>query len=245
MDLIKTGVFISAMRKQNGLTQAELAEKIGVTYKAVSRWETGRGFPDVSILLALSEALNVSVLELLIGEANARKDDNEMQKEGKAVEDKAIVDVLIYTKQMAKKAIWIMLILISIGMVISPLFVSAQGIWLSVVGVVLLAVSIISVSSNVMTSFKETAKKIFSFPKQQGTYIISTLAMIIAIISEAHPHSVAIQFASGPDTRYIEKFSYFSLTLFGNGNVFPMLTAVLCIVIALNANSRHFLCGVL
>jgi len=68
MECIKTGAFIAVMRKQRGWTQSELAEKIGVTDKAVSRWETGKGYPDVSLLKPLSEALDVSVNELLTGE---------------------------------------------------------------------------------------------------------------------------------------------------------------------------------
>lgn len=50
MDLKKTGLFISGMRKEKSMTQKELAERLSVTDKAVSRWETGKGFPDVSIL---------------------------------------------------------------------------------------------------------------------------------------------------------------------------------------------------
>ena len=60
MDLNKTGLFISAMRKQKDMTQKDLADKIGITDKAVSRWETGKGFPDVSLLTPLAEALGVS-----------------------------------------------------------------------------------------------------------------------------------------------------------------------------------------
>lgn len=69
MDHQKTGLFIAAMRRQKGWTQKELAERIGVTDKAVSRWETGKGMPDVSLLKPLSETLNVSLNELLSGEA--------------------------------------------------------------------------------------------------------------------------------------------------------------------------------
>ena len=68
MDLQKTGEFISDLRKKHGWTQSELAEQIGVTDKAVSRWETGRGFPDVSCLTALADVLEVSVSELIRGE---------------------------------------------------------------------------------------------------------------------------------------------------------------------------------
>lgn len=57
MDLKKTGLFISRMRKEKSMTQKEMAERLSVTDKAVSRWETGKGFPDVSILKNLSEVL--------------------------------------------------------------------------------------------------------------------------------------------------------------------------------------------
>lgn len=68
MDHQKTGLFISALRREKGWTQKELAERLGVTDKAVSRWETGKGLPDVSLLRPLSEALGVTVNELLAGE---------------------------------------------------------------------------------------------------------------------------------------------------------------------------------
>lgn len=64
----KTGAFIAQLRKEHNLTQKELAEKINVTDKAISRWETGKGFPEVSLLLPLADTLNISVNELLTGE---------------------------------------------------------------------------------------------------------------------------------------------------------------------------------
>ena len=64
----KTGAFIAQLRKENKLTQKELAKKINVTDKAISRWETGKGFPEVSLLIPLSNALDISVNELLTGE---------------------------------------------------------------------------------------------------------------------------------------------------------------------------------
>lgn len=68
MDTVITGRFISELRKEKGLTQAELAEKLKVTDKAVSKWETGRSAPDVSLLIPLSENLGVTVTEILKGE---------------------------------------------------------------------------------------------------------------------------------------------------------------------------------
>ena len=70
MDLNKISNFIKTKRKKLGITQDELAEKLFVTEKAISRWETGRGTPDISLLLPLSKELNVEVSELLNGEEN-------------------------------------------------------------------------------------------------------------------------------------------------------------------------------
>ena len=68
MDLVKTGKFIAECRKENGLTQSQLAEKLNITDKAVSKWETGKGMPDVSIMIELCDILGINVNELLSGE---------------------------------------------------------------------------------------------------------------------------------------------------------------------------------
>ena len=68
MDATRFGLFVAEMRKENHMTQAELAAKIKVTDKAVSRWERGLGFPDINSLEPLAEALGVSVLELMKSE---------------------------------------------------------------------------------------------------------------------------------------------------------------------------------
>ena len=68
MDAEKTGAFIRDLRKENNITQQQLAELLCVSDKAVSRWETGRGFPDIGNLERIAEALHVSVAELLKGE---------------------------------------------------------------------------------------------------------------------------------------------------------------------------------
>ncbi len=68
MDKYVTGTVIRKLREGKNMTQEELAEKIFVSGKAVSKWETGQGFPDVSLLEPLAKALNISVIELLSGE---------------------------------------------------------------------------------------------------------------------------------------------------------------------------------
>lgn len=67
MDNKEVGRFISDCRKEKNLTQKQLAEMLGVTNKAVSKWETGEGYPDITLLPKLSDALNVSIDELLLG----------------------------------------------------------------------------------------------------------------------------------------------------------------------------------
>lgn len=68
MDQEKIGKFISSCRKSIGLTQAALAEKLGITDRAVSKWENGKSMPDASLMLELCEILKITVNELLSGE---------------------------------------------------------------------------------------------------------------------------------------------------------------------------------
>ena len=69
MDAKKIGAFIAAARRARGLTQQQLAEKLGITNRAVSKWETGQGLPDIVLLPDLAAALGVTVDALLAGEA--------------------------------------------------------------------------------------------------------------------------------------------------------------------------------
>ena len=68
MDQIKIGKFIAALRKEKGLTQEQLGEKLGVTNKTISRWENGNYTPDVEMLTLLSKEFGVSINELISGE---------------------------------------------------------------------------------------------------------------------------------------------------------------------------------
>ena len=68
MNTYVTGATIKQLRESCGLTQAELAEKIGVSSKTISKWETAKGLPDISLLQPLARALGISVIELMNGE---------------------------------------------------------------------------------------------------------------------------------------------------------------------------------
>lgn len=68
MDQIKIGRFIAKLRKEQKMTQLELATKIGVSDRAISKWENGRGLPDISLISSLCDVLKISINELLEGE---------------------------------------------------------------------------------------------------------------------------------------------------------------------------------
>ena len=70
MDAKKTGKFIAEKRKERNMSQRELAQYLNITDKAISKWERGLSFPDITILIPLSEVLNVSIYDLLTGGSN-------------------------------------------------------------------------------------------------------------------------------------------------------------------------------
>ena len=101
MDAKKIGALIAQLRKTRGLTQKSLAEKLHVSDKAISRWETGKGFPDTSLLKPLSDALGISVGELLAGELIPREELPERV-------DAVIVDSLQASRKMQRKGmLWL------------------------------------------------------------------------------------------------------------------------------------------
>ena len=120
MDLKKTGLFISGMRKEKSMTQKELAERLSVTDKAVSRWETGKGFPDVSILKKLSEVLGVSITEIVNGEKAEHENIGEKA-------DNAVIAALFYSKNMSRKAIGTLLLILGLCLAVFPVLFAGSG----------------------------------------------------------------------------------------------------------------------
>ena len=78
MDNIQTGRLIAELRKKQGLTQQQLADKLNLSNKTISKWESGSGSPDISNLSVLAEALEISVDELLNGELSQLKSDTNL-----------------------------------------------------------------------------------------------------------------------------------------------------------------------
>ena len=113
MDQLKIGKFIAECRKQKNLTQMQLAEKLGITDKAISKWERGIAMPDTSIMLELCDILGISVNELLSGEKISMENNN--QKNEQLLLDMA--------KELEKKnktiwnAMWIIMTVSILGLI--------------------------------------------------------------------------------------------------------------------------------
>ena len=128
MDQLKIGKFIADCRKRKNLTQMQLAEKLGITDKAVSKWERGVAMPDTLIMLELCDILGISVNELLSGEKIDMENNN--QKTEQLLLDMA--------KELEKKnktiwtSMWVIMIA-SITALFAGIFVAAflipEGIW--------------------------------------------------------------------------------------------------------------------
>ena len=128
MDQIKIGKFISECRKNKNLTQMQLAERLGVTDRAVSKWETGRAMPDPSLMLDLCAILDINVNELLSGEKISMENNNEKNEQL----------LLEMTKEMERKnktirtTMWIILavsMIALLGGLAVAAFLIPEGVW--------------------------------------------------------------------------------------------------------------------
>lgn len=112
MNQKRIGEFISKLRKEKEMTQVELANHLGVTDRAISKWENGRGLPDLSLIRELCDILGISINELLNGEKIKKE-------EYKKVSDNNLINTLEYGKQELKKRNKVSILIISIVMLIT------------------------------------------------------------------------------------------------------------------------------
>ena len=138
MDQIKIGKFIAERRKKNNLTQMQLAEKLNITDRAISKWENGKAMPDSSIMLELCSELKISVNELLSGEILEMNNYNEKMEQNligivkqKEESDKRLLTmeivigvlaslvflILIFVASFVEMADWLRILLIITGLI--------------------------------------------------------------------------------------------------------------------------------
>lgn len=211
MDAADTGRFIADLRKEKGYTQKDLAEKLAVTDKAVSRWETGKGLPDTALLKPLADELGVSVGELLAGE---RIPEPKMQEQT----DRIILDSLRYSGRMLSGTTNYLLAALGLVLLLSPLVLAGGGyFWIG--GLALLGLAALGFYQ------KKTGRVIRVTGK--GLYAGSTALHGAALLLELLPYGAVLVFATGPEDRLVRTFSYFNLILVGYGNFTPLLTGIL------------------
>ncbi len=118
MDQIKIGKFIADERKTKKYTQRELADKLGISDKTISKWERGNGFPEVSLLLPLCNELNITVNELLSGERLQEVDYKKKAEEN-------MVNLVKEAQESKKKIVMSALVATLVIIAAVPLFVIA------------------------------------------------------------------------------------------------------------------------
>lgn len=124
MDNRKFGQFIQNLRKEKGWTQLELAEKLNVTDKAVSKWERGVGFPDIKMIEPLARALDVSILEIMCSEKNEKTVQSEKTEE--AINN--VLNVVSYQRKIERRNILLTVIIMSVAIMTVFIFDTSQGI---------------------------------------------------------------------------------------------------------------------
>ena len=185
MDNIKTGQFIKDLRTEKGLTQQELAEKLNCTNKAISRWETGSGSPDIDFLAPLAEILGVSVNELLAGERINK--DNILQKS-----DEVIIDTMKKSKRQKDMFQWIVFAISCLFQILVTLWLafergSYDWIGITVVSLLITAISILISSRKLrfVTPITSAAiYSIFSFLNRETALYAFFYFVMTAILSQ-------------------------------------------------------------
>ncbi len=143
MDQILIGKFIAQERKRKGYTQKQLSEKLGISDKTVSKWETGNGFPEVSLLLPLCNELDITGNELLSGERVSEEDYRKKAEEN-------MVNLVKEGQENKKKIILSVMVAILVIVAATPLFALSGAIemdtWirviLIVIGLIVIAIGI-------------------------------------------------------------------------------------------------------
>ncbi len=206
MDQEKIGKFITTCRKEQNLTQEQLAEKLGITYKAVSKWECGKGLPDASIMIELCKILKITVNDLLSGEKVKEKEYQEKLEQN-------IIDTIDYTdKKVSKKnkLIYEMLMFFGLGLIFIAFTIyptdSSWGAIHSIMGLLLSTLGFINLKSG-----KTIIKKIFL---GLGYFMIIFILLLMLDYSNVVLNKVAPRFSylkETNDTMIIYKALFYNV----------------------------------
>lgn len=224
----RVGGWIAQLRREKGYTQRELAQRLSVTDKAVSRWETGKGLPDTGLLQALSKELDVTVGELLSGQRL-----EEPGREQPAAETAPLrQETLSYLKRRLPGLAMGTMLAAGVLLLLSPLVLATAGrgtqgaFWC---GVVLTAASLLLLLFRRRGSCRRLGEK--------GAAPAALCCLLTALLLEILPYGVVLNFARPDQEPFRRYYSYFSLTPFGYANFAPLptgiLTGIACLLLLL------------
>ena len=169
MDNQKFGTFISTLRKEKGWTQRDLAEYLNVTDKAVSKWERGLGFPDIKTIEPLSDALDVSILEIMRSE---RIQEEQVSANSAAEALVSVIDVVTYQRKIERRNILISLITVS-AMIMTIFLIDTME-WMGFLMICLPVIFVVTGILLLIISWKRH--------KQKLTYSTTLILGILAIL---------------------------------------------------------------
>ena len=215
MDTIKIGKFIAEKRKEKKLTQENLAEKLGVTSKTISRWENGNYMPDISLLKPLSEELDITLNDLLSGEKVDKEHYQEKLEEN-------IVSTIDYTNKKVyekNKLIAEILIFFGLGIIFTAFEIfPSESSWGSIYSVFGLIVSLIGFAK--LNKKKSYIKRLFL---NFGYFALGFILLL------------GIDYANVRLNKVAPRFSY----LIETNDVMIIYKAPLCNVYRINRNTKN------
>lgn len=184
----KIGSFLKELRKEIGITQEEFAEKLDVSSRTISRWETGTNMPDISLLVNIAEIFNVSISEIINGERKSEIMEKEVKKVVEAMSDYATAEKAIVLKRV-KAASIIGLVALIIGLIMEsicydsmiPIYESIKGICLGL-GVGAL-VTMVLYTTGILEKIKNKKSKQIKIVAGIGCAIMIICILVSLIVS--------------------------------------------------------------
>ncbi len=176
MDQIQTGRFIAEERKKHGYTQRQLADLLGISDKTISKWETGNGFPEISLLLPLCSELDMNVNELLSGERLSEADYKQKAEEN-------MVNMISETQENKNKII-VECMICAISVLAGVTLILLSGLlnmemWLRVLLVVISAlIIIVGISAAVILDIQAGA---FECPNCNNRFVPTTKEYVFSV----------------------------------------------------------------
>ena len=189
MDQKKIGSFLRELRKEQRITQEDLAEKLNISSRTISRWETGSNMPDISLLIEIADFFNVSIPEIINGERKSEKMNEEVREVAEKLSDYADAEKVNIIKEIRKLSIGGVIALIAY-FIIDTTGIASQNIILGKISlycetlvyvtVIMIALYSTGLSSKIQRKNKNT--RFDGLPKAVRMIIAMIVAFAVAVV---------------------------------------------------------------